>query len=333
LPVVGFWGRSCHRTDRPWGVDDHQSPRDASRRVTSIPARTLARHTSSTNSPISHRHARNGSSGERCGVREWRGRRSSPRSSRLAPRRRPWPAGCCKNPHRMALVTASPKPGPARRQPRPGWRQAAAASWFARHAAARQGRSANRQPRLPAIARCRRCGRHGLAEGPAGPGSTAPSPDEGGGGLAPAQPLPAAEPASRHRHGPLRLGRRRPSSSPWPATTGPVPPPAARCRAPNTAGRRGCRTAARGCGRPGSASRRSAECTDGRRRAWASTCSGGPCRSLLRARWRSPRAGASSGASRGLTALGLVARLRPTRQAGGHGQVGAASRFHRTLRR
>jgi hypothetical protein len=44
-------------------------------------------------------------------MRGWRGRRSSPRSSRLAPRRRPWPAGCCKNPHRMALVTASPKPG------------------------------------------------------------------------------------------------------------------------------------------------------------------------------------------------------------------------------
>jgi hypothetical protein len=32
-------------------------------------------------------------------------------------------------------VTASPKPGPARRQPRPGWRQAVAASWFAGHAA------------------------------------------------------------------------------------------------------------------------------------------------------------------------------------------------------
>jgi hypothetical protein len=58
------------------------------------------------------------------------------------------------------------------------------------------------------MARCRRCGRHGLAEGPAGPGSTALSPDEGGGGLAPAQPLPAAAPARRHHHEPLRLGRR-----------------------------------------------------------------------------------------------------------------------------
>jgi hypothetical protein len=222
-------------------------------------------------------------------------------------------AGCCKNPHRMALVTASPKPGPARRQPRPGWRQAAAASWFARHAAARQGRSANRQPRLPAIARCRRCGRHGLAEGPAGPGSTAPSPDEGGGGLAPAQPRPAAEPASRHRHGPLRLGRRRPSSSPWPATTGPTPPPAARCRAPDTAGRRGCRTAARERGMPGSASRRSAECTDGvigfgqqvQRRALSKPEPGAmaisPGRRVFRPLTRPHR-------------LGLVARLRPTHQ-------------------
>ena len=89
--------------------------------------------------------------------------------------------------------------------------------------------------------------------------------------MAPAQPRPAARPPSRHRHGPLRLGRCRPSSSPWPATAGEAPPPAARCRAPGTAGRRGCRTAGRGCGRPGSASRRSGGCTDGRRRASASS--------------------------------------------------------------
>ena len=37
----------------------------------------------------------------------------------------------------------------------------------------------------------------------------------------------------------------------------------------------------------------------------------GPCRSPSRARWRSPRAGGSSGRSRGLTAFGLVAGLRP----------------------
>ena len=34
-----------------------------------------------------------------------------------------------------------------------------------------------------------------------------------------------------------------------------------------------------------------------------------------------------------LTALGLVARLRPTHLGGGHGQAGAASRVHRTPRR
>jgi hypothetical protein len=115
------------------------------------------------------------------------------------------------------------------------------------------------------MARCRHCGRHGLAEGPAGPGSTAPSPDEGGGGLALVQLLPAAAPASRHRHRHRRalLGQCRLSSSPWPATAGRAPPPAARCRAPGTAGRRGCRTAVRGRGRPDSASRRSGGCTDG----------------------------------------------------------------------
>jgi hypothetical protein len=211
----------------------------------------------------------------------------------------------------------------------PGMAAGSCCSWFARHPAARQGRSASRQPRRPAIARCRSCGRHGLVEGPAGPGSTDPSPDERGGGLALAQWLPVAEPASRHRR--ALVGRCRPSSSPWPATAGPAPPPAARCRAPSTAGRRGCRTAGRGSGRPGSASRRSGGCTDGRRRAWASTCSGGPCRSPSRAGWRSPPVGGSSGRSRGVTALGLVARLRPAHQAGGHGQAGAASRFHRTL--
>ena len=85
--------------------------------------------------------------------------------------------------------------------------------------------------------------------------------------------------------------------------------------------------------RPTAPNRRSGGCTDGGRRASASRCSGGPCRSPSRARWRSPRAGASSGASRGLTALGLVARLHPTHRAGGHGQAGAVSRLHRTPRR
>jgi hypothetical protein len=192
-----------------------------------------------------------------------------------------------------------------------------------------QSRSARRQPRRPAIAHRRRCGRHALVGDPAGLGSTDPSPRGDGGGVVPAQLLPAAAPTSRHPHGELLLGRSRPSSSPWRATAGPAPPPTARCRAPDTAGRRGCRTAAHRRGRPGSANRRSAGCTDERRPAWASSCNCDPCRSPNQARGRSPRADESSGRSPGVTALGLLARLRPT-QAGGYGQVGAASRYHRT---
>jgi hypothetical protein len=82
---------------------------------------------------------------------------------------------------------------------------------------------------------------------------------------------------------PLLAGWCRPSSCPWPATADGAPPPSARCRAPGTAGRRGCRTAGRGDGTPGSANRRSAGCTDGRRRAWASSCICSPCRTLIRA--------------------------------------------------
>jgi hypothetical protein len=189
-----------------------------------------------------------------------------------------------------------------------------------------QGRSARRQPRRPASAHRRRCGGPALMGDPAGPGSTVLSPGGDEGGEAPAQLLPATAPTRRHRQCPLLLGQCRPSSSPWPATAGPAPPPTARCRAPGTAGRRGCRTAAHECGRPGSANRRSVGCTDGRRRAWASSCNGGPCRSLSQARWRSPQADGSCGRSRDVTALGLLARLRPTHQPGGHGQSGAASR-------
>jgi hypothetical protein len=149
------------------------------------------------------------------------------------------------------------------------------------------------------------------------PGSTAPSPDEPGGGVAPAQPLPAAEPASCHDPRRALLGQCRPSSSPWPATAAPAPPPRARCHAPDTADRRSCRTAGREDGRPGNAHRRSAECTDRGRQASASKCSGGPCRAPSRARWRSPRAGASSRAPRGLTALGLLPGSdQPTKRAG-----------------
>jgi hypothetical protein len=106
----------------------------------------------------------------------------------------------------------------------------------------------------------------------------------------------------------------------------PAPPPTARCRAPDTAGPRGCRTAAHRHGRPGSANRRSAGCTDQRRPAWASSCTCEPCRSPSQARGRSPRADESSGRSPGVTALGLLARLPTNPPAGGHGQGGAASR-------
>jgi hypothetical protein len=76
-----------------------------------------------------------------------------------------------------------------------------------RHADAQQGRSARRQPRRPATAPCRRRGRYALLGGPAGPGSTGPSPCGPESGVAPAQRRPAATPASRQRHGPLLLGR------------------------------------------------------------------------------------------------------------------------------
>jgi hypothetical protein len=177
---------------------------------------------------------------------------------------------------------------------------------------------------------CRRCRCHGLVGGPAAPGSTDPSPGGRSRAVPPAQLPPAATPASRQPHRPLLLRPGDPSSPPWLATAGPAPPPTAHCRTPDTAGQRGCRTAARRCGRPGSANRRSAGCTDGGRRAWANRYRCGLYRIPSRAGSRSPRAGGSSGRSPGVTALGLASRLRPTHQAGGHGPVGAASQFHRT---
>jgi hypothetical protein len=185
----------------------------------------------------------------------------------------------------------------------------------------------------------RSCPRHRAAPRPApgdlvliSPGSTAPSPDEPGGGVAPAQPLPAAEPASHHDHHRTLLGQCRPSSSPWPATAAPARPPAARCHAPDTADRRNCRTAGREYGRPGNARRRSAECTDRCRQASASKCSGGPCRAPSRARWRSPRAGASSGAPRRLTALACC--QPPTNPPSRRARPGRSTSLpHRTPRR
>jgi hypothetical protein len=308
VPVVGGRGRSARPPRSAWARRRSPSPRMHRRRVTASLSGPSQRTTRRPTARSATAHARKGSSGERCGMR--------------------------KNPHRMALVTASLTGSTT---------SLTTSSGMAAGSCCKLVRTARRSParqvgepatETPAIARCRRCGRHGLVEGgPAGPGSAAPSPDEPGGGVAPAQPRPVAAPASRHRHSCVLLGQCRPSSSPWPATAGPAPPPAARCRAPNTAGRRGYRTAGRGRGRPDSASRRSAGCTDGRPRAWASTCSGGPCQAPSRARGRSPRADGSSGRSRGLTALAWLPGSDQPNQAGGHGLAGAASRFHRTLRR
>jgi hypothetical protein len=185
------------------------------------------------------------------------------------------------------------------------------------HADARQPRSASGNRALQAIAPWRRCGRHALLRGLAGPGSTGPSLGGPGSGVASAWRLRAAKPASRHRRGWLRIGRCRLSSSPLPATAGPAPPPAARCRAPGTASRRGYRTAARGCGMPDSGGRRSVGCTDGGRRASASRYICGRCSSPSGAGWQAPLAGGSSGRSPGVTALAWLSRSdQPTKQTG-----------------
>jgi len=135
--------------------------------------------------------------------------------------------------------------------------------------------------------------------------------------VTPAQLPPAATPASRQPHRPLLHGPGGPSSPPWLATAGPAPPPTARCRASDTQGQRGCRTAGRGCGRPGSANRRSAGCTDRGRRAWANRYRCGPYRTPSRAGSRSPRAGGSSGRSQVSPSVAwLPGSDQPTKQAG-----------------
>src|SRR5512133_2358445 len=109
--------------------------------------------------------------------------------------------------YRMAVVTASLTASTTPSTTSPGMAAGSCCKLVrtAHPSPARQLGDAARS--FPATARRRRYGRHGLAEGPAGPGSTAPSPDERGGGLAPTRPRPAAALASRHRHGPLRLGQ------------------------------------------------------------------------------------------------------------------------------
>ena len=151
--------------------------------------------------------------------------------------------------------------------------------------------------------------------------------------MTPAQLPAAARPAIRQSHRPLLLDPSGRTSPPWLATAGPVPPPTARCHAPDIAGHRGCRTAARRCGRPDSANRTSAGYTDAGRRASASRYICGPCRTLSRAEWRSPRAGGSSGRSRGVTTLGLVAQA-PTNPPRGRARPSRSRiTLHRTPRR
>ena len=140
MPVVGFGEDHLDRTDRPWGVDDHQSPRDAPaeghQHPCAGPRKAHLVDQQPGQQPPRPQWLVRGA--------VWGGVARSPIVASIQPpctRWPPWPAGCCKNPHtRMALVTASPKPGPARRQTRPGWRQAVAASWFARHGTPRLAR-------------------------------------------------------------------------------------------------------------------------------------------------------------------------------------------------
>jgi hypothetical protein len=152
-------------------------------------------------------HAHNGSSGERCG------RRVSPVADRRLD-----PAALHPHGHLDQLGVAGPVQdgvGAASLTARTEWSNSLARNGgrqrlhaaFGRHTDAQQGRSARRQPSLPATAPCRRCGRHALLGGPVGPGSIGPSPCGPGSGVTPAQRRPAATPASRQRHGPLLLGR------------------------------------------------------------------------------------------------------------------------------
>jgi hypothetical protein len=55
VSVVAAGEARLDRTDRPGGVDDQQSPRDAPAQGYQRPERAFAAHNSSTNCPISHR--------------------------------------------------------------------------------------------------------------------------------------------------------------------------------------------------------------------------------------------------------------------------------------
>jgi hypothetical protein len=89
------------------------------------------------------------------------GRRSWPRSSRLAPQTAALTGWRLQEPTQDGVVTASLEPGQVVDNLHPGWRSAAAASWS--DGAPQPGKAARRCGKdIPATARCRRCGHHGL---------------------------------------------------------------------------------------------------------------------------------------------------------------------------
>ena len=181
------------------------------RTVTGVSERTFARRNSSTNCLISHSPRTQRLVKEAVRDAGQPGRGSSPRSSRLAPDGRLHRLQVA-GPYRMAVVTASLTARTRSSTTSPEMVAGSCCKLVGRCAATRQGRPAMRRGDFPAMARCRRCGRYGLVAGPAGPGSTAPSRDEDGSGLALAQLILAAEPASRVAAGPE--GGRRPPAGP-----------------------------------------------------------------------------------------------------------------------
>jgi hypothetical protein len=158
-----------------------------------VPGRVFAKHDSSTNRPISHRAYPQRL--VRGAVRDAGrpGRRSSPRSSHLAP------DGYLDRLDVAGPIQDGVGGGLAGGQDQvvdhiaPG-RPAAAACWFGRHADAPARPSARRQPRRPATAPAGVAVVMPCLEGPVGPGSTDPSPQGSGGGGASAQLPPRQRP-------------------------------------------------------------------------------------------------------------------------------------------
>jgi hypothetical protein len=130
--------------------------------------------------------------------------------------------------------------------------------------------------------------------------------------VAPAEPLPAAEPVSHDRHGRARSRTMPPLIVPLPATAGPAPPPAA------AAVLQILQVAAVAVERPAAVQARPAAPVAGLRGARTGVVGPGPAGAP--AALADPggilisRAGASPGGPPGVTAPGLVARRRPTQR-------------------